>query len=153
MTSHVITSPLAIRWTNWYGLDMKGFITNIEDATKKNEYFRQVLYTGKNAQLTIMHLGPQEDIGKEVHDVDQFLRIEHGKGHAVINGVSTNISDGSIIIVPAGAEHNIINDSDSEPLKLYTLYSPPHHRDGVIHKTKEDALVDEEHFDGKTTEE
>lgn len=99
-----------------------------------------------------MHLQPGEDIGEEVHDVDQFLRIEQGSGRAVLNGEESQLIDGSVIIVPAGAIHNIINGSDSEPMKLYTLYCPPHHRDGVVHKTKQEALGDSEHFDGKTSE-
>lgn len=131
---------------------MKGFVTNIEHLTLKNEYFRQVVYTAKHTQLTVMHVSPSEDIGEEVHDVDQFLRIEKGTGRAVLNGVESKISDGSAIIVPAGVQHNIINDSATEPMKLYTLYSPPHHRDGVVHKTKEEAIGDAEHFDGKITE-
>lgn len=131
---------------------MKGYVGNIDHLTLANEYFRQVLYTAKSNQLTIMHLKPNEDIGEEVHDVDQFLRIEKGKGRAVLNGVANEITDGSVVIVPAGVQHNIINDSATEPMKLYTLYSPPHHRDGVVHKTKQEALNDAEHFDGKTTE-
>ncbi|MEX1997799.1 MAG: cupin domain-containing protein [Candidatus Andersenbacteria bacterium] len=130
---------------------MKGYIENIERLTLENEYFRQVLYTAKHSQLTAMHLQPGEDIGEEVHDVDQFLRIEQGKGRAVLNGSESELVDGSVVIVPAGVQHNIINDSDTEPIKLYTLYSPPHHRDGVVHKTKEEALKDTEHFDGQVT--
>lgn len=131
---------------------MKGYIKNIEEQALANEYFRQVMYTAKHTQLTIMHLQPSEDIGKEVHDVDQFLRVEKGMGRAVLNGVESAIMDGSAIVVPAGVEHNIINDSAEEPMKLYTLYSPPHHRDGVVHKTKQEAMNDTEHFDGTTTE-
>jgi mannose-6-phosphate isomerase-like protein (cupin superfamily) len=131
---------------------MNGYVENIEKLTLDNDKFRQVLYTAKNCQLTVMSLNPREDIGEEVHDVDQFLRIEQGKGRAVLNGMESEIIDGSVVIVPAGVQHNIINDSDTQPIKLYTLYSPPHHRDGVVHKTKEEALNDTEHFDGKTTE-
>ncbi|MBI1833497.1 MAG: cupin domain-containing protein [Candidatus Andersenbacteria bacterium] len=131
---------------------MKGFIENIEQLTIANEYFRQVLYTATHTQLTVMHLQPKESIGEEVHDVDQFLRIEEGTGRAVLDGHESKLTDGSVVIVPAGVNHNIINDSDTEPLKLYTLYCPPHHRDGVIHTTKEEAVHDSEHFDGKTTE-
>lgn len=130
---------------------MNGYVKNIEELTLKNEKFRQVVYTAKNSQLTIMALRPNEDIGEEVHDVDQFLRIERGNGRAILNGVEINISDGSAILVPAGITHNILNDSDSEPMKLYTLYSPPHHRDGVTHTTKAEATQDSEHFDGKTS--
>lgn len=131
---------------------MSGYVNNIEQLTLANEYFRQVVYTAKSTQLTVMHLQPSEDIGEEVHDGDQFLRIEKGSGRVVLNDVESKISDGSVVIVPAGVKHNIMNDSDAEPMKLYTLYSPPHHRDGVVHKTKQDALNDSEHFDGKTTE-
>lgn len=131
---------------------MNGYIKNIEELTLLNEKFRHVLYTAKNSQLTIMALRPSEDIGEEVHDVDQFLRVEKGNGRAILNGIETKITDGSAILVPAGVTHNILNDSDSEPMKLYTVYSPPHHRDGVIHETKEEAAADTEHFDGTTTE-
>lgn len=131
---------------------MNGFVDNIEQLTLNNIDFRQVKYTAKNAQLTVMHLQPSEEIGEEIHDVDQFLRIEKGQGHTILNGTEHSISDGSVIIVPAGVKHNIINDSKTEPMKLYTLYCPPHHRDGVVHKTKSEALSDTEHFDGKTTE-
>ena len=131
---------------------MHGYIENIEQKTIDNNKFRQVLYTAKSSQLTIMSLLPSEDIGEEVHDVDQFLRIEQGSGRAIINGTEHAITDGSVIIVPAGAKHNIINDSADSPMKLYTLYCPPHHKDGVIHETKADALNDAEHFDGVTTE-
>lgn len=132
---------------------MKGYNANIEKLTLENENFRQVLYTGKYCQLVLMTLKPNQDIGQEVHpDTDQFFRIESGNGKAVIDSNEYEISDGSVIIVPAGSEHNIINTSDSEPLKLYTLYAPPHHRNGIIHQTKEAALSDDEHFDGKTSE-
>lgn len=131
---------------------MNGFVNNIEQLTLANEYFRQVVYTAKFTQLTVMHLQPSEDIGAEVHDVDQFLRIEKGAGRVVLNGVESQLVDGSAVIVPAGVEHNIINDSVTEPMKLYTLYCPPHHRDGVVHKTKAEAMKDTEHFEGKTTE-
>lgn len=135
-----------------YSSTMNGYIQNIEKLTKENTLFRNVVYTAKHSQLTLMHLQPSEDIGEEVHDVDQFLRIEQGSGRAILDGVTHEIVDGSAIIVPAGATHNIINDSSAEPMKLYTIYSPPHHRDGVTHATKEDAMNDSEHFDGKTTE-
>ena len=131
---------------------LKGFVTNIEKDTVKNENFRKVLYTGKNSQLVLMTLKPGEEIGEEVHkDTDQFFRVDSGKGKVVINGKSHDIDDGFAIIIPQGAKHNVIN-TGKKPLKVYTIYSPPHHRDGVIHKTKEDALSDKEHFDGKTTE-
>lgn len=131
---------------------MNGYVNNIEQLTLANKYFRQVVHTAKSTQLTVMHLQRSEDIGEEVHDVDQFLRIEKGTGRAILNGVESYLTDGSVVIVPAGVKHNIINDSGTDPMKLYTLYSPPHHRDGVVHKTKEEAMNDTEHFDGKTTE-
>jgi mannose-6-phosphate isomerase-like protein (cupin superfamily) len=130
---------------------MKGFVKNIEEISVRNEYFRQVLYTAKNCQLVIMALKPGEDIGMEVHKLDQFFRVEEGKGVAVLDGVSTEISAGFAVLVPAGTNHNIIN-TGTDPLKLYTLYAPPNHRDGVIHHTRADAEADNEHFDGKTTE-
>jgi mannose-6-phosphate isomerase-like protein (cupin superfamily) len=131
---------------------MNGYVGNIKQLTLENESFRKVLYTAQYSQLTVMHLQSAEDIGEEVHDVDQFLRIEKGAGRAVLNGVENKLTDGSVVIVPAGVKHNIINDSTTEPMKLYTLYCPPHHRDGVMHKTKKEALADSEHFDGKVTE-
>lgn len=130
---------------------MKGYVTNIEKNSLENEYFRKVLYTDHNCQLVVMSLLVGEDIGEEVHDVDQFLRIEQGSGKAVLDGTSHELFDGSVVVVPAGTKHNIIN-TGSSPMKLYTLYMPPHHRDGVVHKTKAEAEADTEHFDGKTTE-
>jgi mannose-6-phosphate isomerase-like protein (cupin superfamily) len=130
---------------------MNGFVKNIEDLTFKNENFRQVLYTARNCQLVIMALKPKEDIGMEVHELDQFFRVEEGKGEAILDGVHTPISAGFAVLVPAGTNHNIIN-TGSVPLKLYTLYSPPNHRDGVVHFTRADALKDNETFGGKTTE-
>ena len=131
---------------------MKGFVQNIEKLSLENELFRKVLYTAKNSQLVLMSLKVGEEIGVEVHQLDQFLRIEKGEGKAILDGVSHNISDGSAILVPAGAEHNIIN-TGTTPMKLYTVYAPPNHRDGIMHKTKTEAEADEgEHFDGKTTE-
>jgi mannose-6-phosphate isomerase-like protein (cupin superfamily) len=132
---------------------MKGYIKNIEELSLLNENFRKVLYTTKNTQLVVMSLLPGEEIGEEVHHLDQFIRCEAGEGRAILDGLPYEISDGFIVIVPAGTNHNIINTSLGEQLKLYTLYAPPNHRDGVIHKTKADALSDEgEHFDGTTTE-
>jgi mannose-6-phosphate isomerase-like protein (cupin superfamily) len=130
---------------------MKGFIKNIEETSIENEYFRQVLYTAKNCQLVIMALKPGEDIGMEVHKLDQFFRVEEGNGVAVLDGVRTEISAGFAVLVPAGTNHNIIN-TGTDPLKLYTLYAPPNHRDGVVHHTRADAEADNEHFDGKKTE-
>lgn len=130
---------------------MNGYVTNIEQQALENTNFRRVLYTDKNAQLVLMSLLPNEDIGEEVHDIDQFLRVEQGEGVAVLNGKSYDIQDGSIVLVPAGTKHNILNGA-SGSMKLYTLYMPPHHRDGVVHTTKAEAEQDTEHFDGKTTE-
>ncbi|MDQ5893654.1 MAG: hypothetical protein QG640_666 [Patescibacteria group bacterium] len=130
---------------------MKGYVKNIEKLSLENNNFRHVLYTDKNSQLVLMSLLPNEEIGEEIHDVDQFLRVEKGSGTAILNDVPHTISDGSVILVPMGTKHNVIN-SNSGDMKLYTLYMPPHHRDGVIHKTKAEAESDTEHFDGKTTE-
>lgn len=131
--------------------NMKGYIANIEKLSLENNSFRQVLYTDKNIQLVLMSLLAGEEIGEEIHDVDQFLRVEKGVGTAILNDVSHDITDGSAVIVPAGTKHNLIN-TGNEAMKLYTLYTPPHHRDGVVHKTKAEGEVDQEHFDGKTTE-
>lgn len=132
---------------------MKGYFNNIEKATLENENFRQVLYTAKHSQLVLMALKPNEEIGEEVHDIsDQFFRFEKGQGKVIIDGNEYVVSDGSVIIVPSGAKHNVINTSGVEELKLYTIYSPAHHRDAVVHKTKREAEADSEEFDGKTTE-
>ncbi len=131
---------------------MKGYVENIEKLSLENEYFRQVLYTAKNSQLVVMSLKPLEEIGAEVHQLDQFIRCEAGEGKAILDGVEHKISDGFAVIVPKGTLHNIINTSTDKPMKLYTVYAPPNHRDGVIHKTKAEAEADEESFDGKTTE-
>jgi len=132
---------------------MKGYVINIEEATKENNNFRKVLYTAKHSQLVLMSLKPGEEIGMEVHlDNDQFFRVDQGKGKVVIDGNEYEIQDGFAIVIPAGANHNVINSSDSEALKLYTIYSPAHHQDNVIHNTKEQAEADDEEFDGKTTE-
>jgi len=130
---------------------MKGFIDNIEKLSLENDNFRKVLYTTKNSQLVLMSLNVGEDIGEEVHDVDQFLRIESGTGKAVLNDVSYEISDGSAIVVPAGMKHNFINTGTTK-MKLYSIYMPAHHKDKIIHKTKEEAEKDDEHFDGITSE-
>jgi mannose-6-phosphate isomerase-like protein (cupin superfamily) len=132
-------------------MTMKGYVKNIEDVTEKNTDFRRVVYTGKHSQLVLMSLKPKEEIGAEVHQVDQFFRIEEGAGEAIIDGVSHAISSGFAVLVPAGAKHNIVN-TGSDALKLYTLYAPPHHQDGVVHHTRAKAEADDEHFDGKTTE-
>ncbi len=130
---------------------MKGYVQNIEGLAVKNKDFREVLYTAKFCQLVLMSLEPGEDIGEEVHKLDQFFRVEQGSGEAVINGVKTPITEGFAVVVPAGARHNIVN-TGAAALKLYTLYAPPNHRDGVIHHTRSDAQADHEHFDGKTSE-
>lgn len=129
---------------------MKGYIIEIEKTALENSDFRRVLYTSKNSQLVVMSLGSGEEIGEEVHDLDQFIRCEQGVGRAVLNGVEHKIEDGVAVLVPAGVRHNIIN-SGSGALKLYTLYSPPEHKDQIVHRTKQDSLK-EEHFDGLTTE-
>ncbi|MDO8573722.1 MAG: cupin domain-containing protein [Candidatus Daviesbacteria bacterium] len=124
---------------------MAGYVTNIEEKTLQNEYFREVLFTGPHSQLVVMSLLPREEIGMEVHEsVDQFLRIEGGEGKAILNGEETMLTDGSAIVVPAGTEHNIVNTSSDKKLKLYTIYSPSEHRDKTIHKTKQEALTDTE---------
>lgn len=130
---------------------MKGYVANIEQVTRDNSAFRRVLYTAKNCQLVVMSLLPGEDIGAEVHDLDQFIRCEAGSGKAILDGIEHDIHDGSAIIVPAGAMHNIVNGPDSS-MKLYTVYAPPNHRDGIVHATKSEAEGDEEHFDGIITE-
>jgi mannose-6-phosphate isomerase-like protein (cupin superfamily) len=132
---------------------MKGYFTNIEKDSLDNESFRKVLYTSKHSQLVLMSLKPGQDIGMEIHpDNDQFFRVEKGMGKCVIDGNEYDIKDGSAIVVPAGAEHNVINTSKEEDLKLYTLYSPAHHKDKIERATKEEAESNEEEFDGKTTE-
>ncbi|MFH1423567.1 MAG: cupin domain-containing protein [Candidatus Nealsonbacteria bacterium] len=132
---------------------MKGFINNIEKLTLANNNFRKVLYTAKHSQLVLMSLEPGEEIGEEIHDtLDQFFRFEKGKGKVVIEGKESEITDGSAVVIPAGTNHNIINTSQQEALKLYTIYSPPNHTDGVEFKTKEEAEASDEHFDGKLSE-
>lgn len=131
---------------------MKGYIVNIEKETLENENFRKVLYTAKHSQLVVMTLQPKEDIGMEVHTLDQFIRIESGSGEAVLNGVMTKIGKDSAIVIPAGTQHNIVNTSGWRKMKLYTIYSPAEHQDGVVRKTKADAIAEPEEFDGKTTE-
>ncbi len=130
---------------------MKGFVKNIEAMAVENKEFRRVLYTAKHCQLVLMALNPKEEIGAEVHELDQFFRVEEGTGQAVLDGVRTEIRPGFAVVVPAGANHNIIN-TGAGPLKLYTLYAPPNHRDGVVHHTRDQAEADNEQFDGKTTE-
>lgn len=132
---------------------MKGFNANIEKETLENTNFRKVLYTGKNSQLVLMSLKPKEEIGMEIHkENDQFFRFEKGQGKCIIDGTEYSVEDGSAIVVPAGTEHNIINVSETEDLRLYTIYSPAHHKDGIVRATKEEAETNDEEFDGKTTE-
>jgi mannose-6-phosphate isomerase-like protein (cupin superfamily) len=132
---------------------MKGFFGNIEKDTLENENFRKVLYTAKHSQLVLMCLKPSEEIRMEVHpDNDQFFRFEKGQGKCIIDGNEYAVGDGFAIVVPAGAEHNVINVSDTEELKLYTIYSPAHHKDGIVRATKEEANANEAEFDGTTTE-
>jgi mannose-6-phosphate isomerase-like protein (cupin superfamily) len=132
---------------------MKGFKNNIENLTLENNSFRKVLYTGKNTQLVLMSLLPKEDIGAEIHEEnDQFFRFEKGQGKVIIDDNEYLVSDDDAVIVPAGANHNVINVSDSEPLKFYTLYSPSHHKEGIERVTKAEAEADSPDFDGTTTE-
>ena len=130
---------------------MKGYLQDIESITTKNTDFRRVLFTAKQSQLVLMALKPGEEIGAEVHKSDQFFRVEEVSGEAVLDGVHTAIKAGFAVLVPGGAKHNIIN-TGTVPIKLYTIYSPPNHRDGVVHHTRAEAEKDNEHFDGKTTE-
>lgn len=132
---------------------VKGYSIPIEKETLKNKFFRRVLYTSHHSQLVLMNLLPKEEIGMEVHqENDQFFRFEKGKGKCIINNKEYIVKDGSALVIPAGTKHNVINISETEDLKMYTLYSPPHHKDGTIHKTKNQAEKDDEDFDGKTTE-
>jgi len=130
---------------------MKGFVQDIERLAVGNDDFRRVLYTAKHCQLVLMALAPGEEIGAEVHQLDQFFRVEEGSGVVVMDGTRTLVKAGFAIVVPMGANHNIIN-TGTAPLKLYTVYSPPNHRDRVVHHTRADAEADDEHFDGKTSE-
>jgi mannose-6-phosphate isomerase-like protein (cupin superfamily) len=131
---------------------MKGFKGNINELTLSNNNFRQVLYTSKHSQL-VLALKSSEEIGMETHpDNDQFFRFEKGNGKVIIDGNEYNVKDGDAVVIPAGSQHNVINLSKTESFKMYTIYSPAHHRDGVIHEIKEEAEKDGEEFDGKTTE-
>lgn len=131
---------------------MDHFFIDIEEATIRNNNFRQVLFTATHSQLVLMSLKPGEEIGTETHHLDQFIRVEAGEGSARLNGKDYALKDGSALVIPAGTEHNVINDRKDQPLKLYTIYSPPEHKDGVVHRTKEEAEADQDdHFDGKTT--
>ena len=124
---------------------MQGFYTHIEEDTLENNFFRKVLFTGPKSQLVLMALQSNEDIGSEVHpDNDQFFRFEAGEGRVVIDGQEYIVKDGDSVVIPAGAEHNVINTSETEMLKMYTIYSPAHHADGTIHKTRAEAMAAEE---------
>jgi mannose-6-phosphate isomerase-like protein (cupin superfamily) len=132
---------------------MQGFNANIEKETLENKNFRKVLYTAKNSQLVLMSLRPKEEIGMEVHkENDQFFRFEKGEGKCIIDGNEYALKDGVAIVVPAGAQHNIINTSETEDLKMYTIYSPAHHKDGIVRSTKAEAEANEAEFDGRVTE-
>ena len=131
----------------------KGYKDNIEKLTLENDNFRQVLYTAGHCQLVLMSLKPEEEIGMEVHpDNDQFFRFEKGEGKVFINETEYSVGDGDAVIVPAGATHNVINTSTTEALKLYTIYAPAHHKDGVVRATKAEAEANGPEFDGTTTE-
>ena len=131
--------------------EKKGFVQNIETLTEDNRDFRRVLYTAEHSQLVVMALPPGEHIGAEVHDVDQFFRVEEGTGEVVLGQTRTAIGAGTAIVIPAGTKHDVINTGE-KPLQLYTIYSPPHHRDRVVHRTRAEAEKDDEHFEGTTTE-
>jgi mannose-6-phosphate isomerase-like protein (cupin superfamily) len=131
----------------------KGYKDNIEKLTLENNNFRKVLYTGSHSQLVLMALLPNEEIGMEIHgENDQFFRFEKGEGKVIIDGNVYEVGDGDAVIVPMGAEHNVINTSSTESLKLYTIYSPAHHKDGILRATKIEAEADSPEFDGVTTE-
>jgi mannose-6-phosphate isomerase-like protein (cupin superfamily) len=134
-------------------INMNGYVVALEKETRKNSDFRRVLYTGKHSQLVLMNIRPGDEIGEETHvDVDQFFRFEGGEGKVIIDGVEHRVKDGDGVIVPAGARHNVVNTSKRANLKLYTIYSPPEHQDGVVRHTRKEAMASEEHFDGRTTE-
>lgn len=143
-------SPTA--FTNEKEETVKGYLTNIEEATVKNSLYRQVLFTAKHSQLVLMSLKPGEEIGEEVHDLDQFIRFEAGNGNVVLDGEDHSVQDGIAVVIPAGTRHNVINSSQDSDLKLYSLYSPPEHKLGTMHRTKKDAEADHDHhFDGRTS--
>lgn len=123
---------------------MIGYVDNIEQITEENNFFRRVIFTGQHQQLVVMSLLPGEEIGLEVHEItDQFFRIEKGEGKVIINGEEKILKEGDAIVVPAGAQHNVINTSQTTKMKIYTVYSPPHHKDQIVHKTKAEAMADE----------
>jgi mannose-6-phosphate isomerase-like protein (cupin superfamily) len=139
--------------TNKVKFMKKGFAANLEEETLQNTDFRRVLYTGHFSQLVLMCLKPKEEIGEEVHeDVDQFFRFEEGEGMVTIDTTKYAVKDGSGVIVPCGARHNVINTSRTRPLRLYTIYSPPEHQDKTVRATRQEAIAREEHYDGKPTE-
>lgn len=127
---------------------MKGFVEDIESRTLSNTLYREVIYTDERLQLVIMHLLPGEEIGEEVHGLDQFLRIESGTGVVELEGEVFPIKDGTAVVVPQGVRHNVKNISPEHPLKLYSIYTPPEHAPGTVHKTKAEALASEEHYEG-----
>ncbi len=128
---------------------MSGFVIDIEQKTLENENFREVLFTAPHSQLVVMTLQPGEEIGLETHDdIDQFIRVEAGTGKVILNGEETDLADGTAVVIPAGTEHNVVNDSPTEALKLYTIYSPPEHPDGTIHRTKAEAVEYEKEHHG-----
>ena len=132
---------------------MKGFKSNIEKDTLDNNNFRKVLYTAEHCQLVLMTLKPKEEIGEETHtENDQFFRFEGGEGKCIIDGNEYSVGDGDAIIIPSGSKHNVINVSETEPLQMYTIYSPPHHKDGIVRATKQEAEANQADFDGVTTE-
>ena len=131
---------------------MKYFITDIEEATVENGLYRKVLFTAKNSQLVLMNLRPGDEIGMEVHELDQFIRFEAGEGKVVLDGEEHEVHDGIAVVIPAGTEHNVVNTSKKDELKLYSIYSPPEHKVGTLHKTKQEADADaDHHFDGRTS--
>ena len=131
---------------------MKGFVDDIEKLTEENGDFRRVLYTGHNLQLVLMAIQPGDEIGEEVHeDRDQFFRIEAGEGEVYIDDACHKVKADDGIIVPQGAKHNV-KATGTAPLKLYTIYGPPEHKDGTVRHTNADAKARHEHFDGRTTE-
>ena len=131
---------------------MKGYIVQIEAATRDNQHYRRVLFTAQHSQLVLMNLKPGEEIGEEVHELDQFIRFEEGEGTVVLDGEKHAVSDGFAVVIPAGTRHNVVNSGSKAPLKLYSLYSPPEHKDGIVHKTKAEADADHDHhFDGRTS--
>ena len=128
---------------------MSGFVIDIEQKTLENENFREVLFTAPHSQLVVMTLQPGEEIGMETHDdIDQFIRVEAGTGKAILNGEDKALADGTAVVIPAGTEHNVVNISQTEPLKLYTIYSPAEHPDRTINKTKAEADIYEKERHG-----